>query len=385
MDTDSAVALSAFVTGIALTGALVSVRSREPEDVRLSLAAVFILFAGLSAWPLVVGFFRAAYPLYMPALLPMLLALPVAVHRQAEARTGAPYRRRAQLRDASLPATGLLVMAGYWMLPGDSHAILFIEGRLPGGVAAAALALITFVLVLAWIAVSAAYLIATLRALHRHRAALKAVYSNTEGRELRWMDAFLILLVGLWLVSALAVASENLALGVVINSELVLALTAGVLLVLIALSLGAAPSQPEGGPEVDAALERQGKYARSALSEERARKIAERIEAAMRRDQLHLDPTLSLTRLARHVATPANLVSQTLNEHLGATFFDYVAKWRVETAKPMLAAGEASVLTVALDVGFNSRSTFYKAFKRETGLTPAAYRRSRPAARPSIP
>jgi len=40
----------------------------------------------------------------------------------------------------------------------------------------------------------------------------------------------------------------------------------------------------------------------------------------------------------------------------------------------MIAAGDASVLAVALDVGFNSRSAFYKAFKRETGMTPKDYR-----------
>ncbi len=89
-------------------------------------------------------------------------------------------------------------------------------------------------------------------------------------------------------------------------------------------------------------------------------------------------------------ATPANLVSQTLNAPVGATVFDYVAKWRIEAAKPLIAAGEASVLAVALEVGFNARSTFYKAFKRETGMTPHAYRRLQtadptPGARPSAP
>jgi AraC-like DNA-binding protein len=374
METDGAAALSAFVTGIALTGALASLRTGEARNVRLSLALVFALFAGLAALPLIAAHARPAYTHYLPAMLPVLLALPAAVHRQAEARTGAAYGRSAKIRDAILPGAGLGVMAGYWLLPDPDRAAMLIDGRLPQGVAAAGLALATFALVLVWIASSGAYLIATLRALHRHRQALKGLYSNTHGLELRWLDAFLILLAGLWTVSALALASDNLAPGAAIGGEVILPLSALVLLALIAVALRPAPPATQPASDLDEPSPPPEKYARSALSDERAQQIAGRIEAAMAGDQLHLDPALSLTRLARHVASPANLVSQTLNEHLGATFFDYVAKWRVESAKPLIAAGEASVLAVALEVGFNTRSTFYKAFKRETGMTPQAYR-----------
>lgn len=374
METDGAAALSAFVTGIALTGALASLRTGEARDVRLSLALVFGLFAGLAALPLMAAHARPAYTHYLPAMLPMLLALPAAVHRQAEARTGAAYGRPAMIRDVVLPGAGLVVMAGYWLLPGPDRAAMLIDGRLPDGAAPAGLALATFALVLVWIAASGGYLIATLRALHHHRQALKALYSNTHGLELRWLDAFLILLAGLWTACALALASDNLAPGVVIGGEVILPLSAMVLLALITVALRPAPPATQPASDPDEPSRPPGKYARSALSHERAHQIAGRIEAAMAGDQLHLDPALSLTRLARHVATPANLVSQTLNEHLGATFFDYVAKWRVESAKPLIAAGDASVLAVALEVGFNTRSTFYKAFKRETGMTPQAYR-----------
>lgn len=374
METDGAAALSAFVTGIALTGALASLRTGEARDVRLSLALVFVLFAGLAALPLMAAHARPAYTHYLPAMLPTLLALPAAVHRQAEARTGAAYGRPSMIRDATLPGSGLIVMAGYWLLPGPDRTAMLIDGRLPDGAASAGLALATFALVLLWIAASGGYLVATLRALHRHRQALKELYSNTHGLELRWLDAFLVLLAGLWTASALALASDNLAPGAVIGSEVILLLTALVLLVLIAVALRPAPPATQSASDPDEPTRPPGKYARSALSEERAQQIARRIEATMAGDQLHLDPALSLTRLARHVATPANLVSQTLNEHLGATFFDYVAKWRVESAKPLIAAGDASVLAVALEVGFNTRSTFYKAFKRETGMTPQAYR-----------
>lgn len=94
----------------------------------------------------------------------------------------------------------------------------------------------------------------------------------------------------------------------------------------------------------------------------------------MRKGKLYLDPNLSLHKLSRHVGAPPNLVSQTLNEKIGSNFFDYVAHWRIEASRPLILACDASVLAIALDVGFNSRSTFYKAFKRETGATPKGYR-----------
>jgi AraC-like DNA-binding protein len=94
----------------------------------------------------------------------------------------------------------------------------------------------------------------------------------------------------------------------------------------------------------------------------------------MQDDRLYLDPNLSLTKLARHVRVASNHVSQTLNEALEETFFDYVNRWRIEAALPHIAEGKETVLTIALDVGFNTRSTFYTAFKRVTGMTPRAYR-----------
>ncbi len=110
------------------------------------------------------------------------------------------------------------------------------------------------------------------------------------------------------------------------------------------------------------------------MSEDHARRLAGRIEKAMREDALFLDANLSLQKLSRHVGAPPNLASQTLNEEIGSTFFDYVAHWRIKAAKPRILSGEASILAIALEVGFNSRSTFYKAFKRETGMTPNAFR-----------
>jgi AraC-like DNA-binding protein len=59
-----------------------------------------------------------------------------------------------------------------------------------------------------------------------------------------------------------------------------------------------------------------------------------------------------------------------LNTQLGRSFFDYVNSWRIKESVTRLTTTKETTLAVALDVGFNSRSSFYKAFKRETGKTP---------------
>jgi YesN/AraC family two-component response regulator len=118
------------------------------------------------------------------------------------------------------------------------------------------------------------------------------------------------------------------------------------------------------------------KYDRSALSEEQSQRIADKINATMQQEQLHLDSSLSLHKLAQHVAISPNYISQTLNETMGTNFFDFVNKWRIETAKPKIIANEDTVLNIAMEVGFNARSSFYKVFKKEIGKTPTEYRKS---------
>lgn len=117
------------------------------------------------------------------------------------------------------------------------------------------------------------------------------------------------------------------------------------------------------------------KYARSALDEHSQVRIMERVAAAVREQQIHRDPNLTLTRLARAVGTPSNHLSQALNVQAGG-FHQWVAQARIADAQALLRDQvEASgLLDAAFAVGFNSKSAFYDAFRRATGLTPGAWR-----------
>jgi AraC-like DNA-binding protein len=119
------------------------------------------------------------------------------------------------------------------------------------------------------------------------------------------------------------------------------------------------------------------RYVKSGLREETMAQLLEALERLMAERQLYLDPELSLPKLAHYLGTTVNHVSQTINAGLQTTFFDYVNQKRVEAAIQRMQSDTSSreaILDIALEVGFNSTSTFYNAFRKVTGQTPGAYR-----------
>jgi transcriptional regulator GlxA family with amidase domain len=89
----------------------------------------------------------------------------------------------------------------------------------------------------------------------------------------------------------------------------------------------------------------------------------------------HRDPSLTLAKLASHLATSPRSVSRTLNEGSGESFNDFINRIRVEEAARILAAApDSDVLRVAFDVGFASKASFNRAFARHLGRTPTEVR-----------
>ena len=104
-----------------------------------------------------------------------------------------------------------------------------------------------------------------------------------------------------------------------------------------------------------------------------------RLDKEMREDKAYLDPKLSITSLAKRVGIPAYRLRELINTSLGHQNFSvYVNRFRVEAVKEALANPDdegASILTHALNNGFNSLSPFNRAFREIEGITPSEYRR----------
>lgn len=103
--------------------------------------------------------------------------------------------------------------------------------------------------------------------------------------------------------------------------------------------------------------------------------LVARIEALLDATALHRDPDLSLSRLARRLGLPAREVSDAVNRARGCNVSQFVNEHRVRDAAAGLAASDVSVAELMAEVGFRSRSNFYREFARVFSMTPAEYRR----------
>lgn len=137
---------------------------------------------------------------------------------------------------------------------------------------------------------------------------------------------------------------------------------------------GAAPDLPD--------LDEQSpgkKYEKSTLTPERAERYLKKLLHCMETEKPYIDGDLTVQKLAEKLAVPSNHLSQTINEGLGQSFSDFVNSYRVEEAKRKLvdpASKHLSVLGIAEDVGFNSKSSFNAVFKKHTNTTPSEFRKA---------
>lgn len=243
------------------------------------------------------------------------------------------------------------------------------------------------------------YTVVTLRFLQRHRARIRDNYSSLEHVNLKWLVRLALAGAAIWLVAVVLELKDLLHLPWLQRGNDVI--TLGIALVVYGIGymalrqseifrfdtaeypvVGPAPA----GPAPAAVRETPGepdqggtRYQRSGLSDREAAILKRALLDAMDRDRLWQDSDLTLADLARRLATTPHKLSEVLNSELEQTFYDFVNGYRVRYVQGRIGGEEArnlTILSLALDAGFASKSTFNDVFKKHTGQTPSAYRRS---------
>lgn len=101
------------------------------------------------------------------------------------------------------------------------------------------------------------------------------------------------------------------------------------------------------------------------------------LENIMNEGKAYLQPKLNLRQVAKLMEMPTRQLSELINQHYQCSFSDFVNKYRVEEVKQRIKQGDDAQLTllaIALEAGFNSKSSFNFMFKKFSGMTPKQFR-----------
>ncbi len=218
------------------------------------------------------------------------------------------------------------------------------------------------------------YLIASLTLLVAYRKRLKGLYSSIESIDLAWCNLLLAGFAGMWFIDLLAWILASLHA----NPEPIRSfLLISSLLVNLVLALAVAyRGLLQGG--MFSGILTPPKYAASTLQSTECTRILERLLEFVEEERPYLDPLLTIEGLARKLSVSPKHLSQTIHSRLNQSFYDFVNAQRIEAAKNRFLSDPSqtrTVLEIAFDVGFNSKSVFNVAFKRHTGMTPKDFRR----------
>lgn len=121
------------------------------------------------------------------------------------------------------------------------------------------------------------------------------------------------------------------------------------------------------------------KYSGSRLSDSEAKQYARKLTDYMKSAKPYLNPDLSLPQLATELNISSHYLSQVINEQFNLNFFDFVNRYRVEAFKEKIIDPEFrnfSLLGIAFECGFNSKSAFNRIFKQTSGITPSQFKKA---------
>ena len=230
------------------------------------------------------------------------------------------------------------------------------------------------------------YVFLTIKVVGDFNAKIKNSFSNIERINLKWL---MHLTIGLSIVWGVVVLSYmvNFVSTKEIHMDQFIYLAASILI----YSIGyLALRQPEifnaavtksGTVKIIGSEEQSEKsisYQKSGLSEEEALDYQRNLLELMDRDKPYLNNELTLRDLAHKLSMSTHNLSEILNTRINQNFYDFINSYRVEEVKQRLEQGESekySLIAIAFDSGFNSKTAFNTIFKKVTGVTPSQYRK----------
>lgn len=217
------------------------------------------------------------------------------------------------------------------------------------------------------------YILLSLWLLNRHKQKIRNEFSDIDRINLQWLRYLIWGIGGIWLV--IIFTSDSLIFIAVTLFTFFLGYF-GIRQVGI---FNHSPKKPQAmAPPIieEESSAPKAKYEKSTLTDISAKEIHIKLSEQMESQQLFKDPELTLGELAAVLNVHPNTLSQVINSIENKNFYDYVNEKRVEELKRIIALPankNFTLLSLAFDCGFNSKTSFNRNFKKATGLSPSEY------------
>lgn len=222
------------------------------------------------------------------------------------------------------------------------------------------------------------YILITNRLLQEHKKRMLNQFSNQEKINLNWLRFLTYAMIGMWILI------------IFIKNDTAIFSAASVFVVFIGYfgikqvgifankNIQVIEYSPvkEDDIKIEESPAEKKKYAKSGLNEEMTKDLYNRLNDVMQKEKLFTEPELTLADLASRLKTHPNYLSQVINKNEGKSFCDYVNGLRIEEFKRLAMIPknqQYTLLTLAYDCGFNSKSAFNRYFKKTTGMSPSVY------------
>jgi AraC-like DNA-binding protein len=233
------------------------------------------------------------------------------------------------------------------------------------------------------------YIVLSLIVLKRHRVSILNEFSQIEKINFRWLQYLIYGMCGIWFLVIFSHSDFYIFSGVVFFVLFLgyfgikqVGLFTNIQPHLDAVKLENANEYLENTLENTfeeddlSDFEIPVKYQKSGLTKDVAHDIHEALIQVVDKEKIFKDAELTLSTLASHLEIHPNYLSQVINQVEEKNFYDYINLKRIEEFKKLVAQPDSqkyTLLALAYDCGFNSKTSFNRNFKKATGLSPSEY------------
>lgn len=228
----------------------------------------------------------------------------------------------------------------------------------------------------------AIYLYLAFKMLNRYREKIKHFFSNTFQLELNWLYIFLIIYTLLFSYNIIQEIVGRVLINLSWTQSWWYFLFSGVVIIYVGIRGYFTDLSKLQEAEVKEFLDESPSekiIKNTPVNEKIKERLTEnktRLNRIMSDEKPYLDPNITLVTLAKKVKLSREELSETLNKGLGLRFNDYINQYRITEFCELLKQGRnkhLSLVGIAYECGFNSKSTFNRAFKKAKNLSPSEF------------